>query len=304
MDTHDATGFRQGRPLTVRIILADGTPEGVRKVSISSWNGSAVVCSRAQYPTVRDLEDFGRPGVYILEGEDEHDGSTRIYVGEADTLRERMPGHSKRPFWRRIIAFSSKDEFFNKAHVQYVEARLVSIATQAKRASLDNKNAPQLPRISEADVADCERFLDHMLLLMPILGVTAFELPRAATVDPVKSARSEPLFLTVDKVVAEGRNTSGGFLVLKGAKGRLHTLPSATPALVNHRRVLVERGVLRTEPEALVLTQDYVFSSSSTAAAVFIGGGGPGPLKWKTKDGRTLREVEERAMETTRRKQT
>ncbi len=50
------------------MFLADGTPEGLRLVEKSNWNGLAVMCSRAQYPEARGRDEFSRPGVYLLFG--------------------------------------------------------------------------------------------------------------------------------------------------------------------------------------------------------------------------------------------
>jgi hypothetical protein len=49
------------------------------------------------------------------------------------------------------------------------------MARQAKRAALDNMNAPQKPALSEAETADAESFLANVLSIFPLLGLTAFE---------------------------------------------------------------------------------------------------------------------------------
>lgn len=287
----------QGRKLTVRIILDDGSPDGVRKVSVSSWNGAAIVCSRPQYPAVRGMDEFSRPGVYVLVGADQNPPFLpRIYVGEADDLADRMESHYReRDWWTRLIAFSSSDEFFNKAHVQYVESRLVQIARMTGRAVLDNKNAPQPPRISEADKADGERFLDYILLLFPILGVTAFETAQQRPVDgSSKDLSAIPLHLDSRGATAEGRAVPEGFLVLKGARGRAGLVPSADPWVGQLRTKLEEQGVLRIDGDAVELLKDYVFSSPTSAAAVFVGGNTAGPRQWHDKTGTPLRDLEAR----------
>ncbi len=42
------------------------------------------------------------------------------------------------------VAFTSKDQILNKAHVQYLETRLIAIANDAKRCELDNANTVRL----------------------------------------------------------------------------------------------------------------------------------------------------------------
>src|SRR5579863_1542509 len=60
---------------------------------------------------------------------------------------------------------------------QYLEARLVSLAKDAKRCVLENANVPQLPALSEMDTADMEVFLEQMLLICGVLGINFFQKP-------------------------------------------------------------------------------------------------------------------------------
>jgi hypothetical protein len=71
--------------------------------------------------------------------------------------------------------FTSKDQNLNKAHVRYLESRLVRLAHEAGRAEVDNANAPNAPSLSEAKAAEMDAFLDEMLVLLPVLDVRAFE---------------------------------------------------------------------------------------------------------------------------------
>ncbi len=84
----------------------------------------------------------------------EESGLPRVYVGEGDPIRPRLVQHAaKKDFWTTCFAFTSKDENLNKAHVQYLEARLVNLATGAKRCTLDNEKILPLRPLSESDAA-------------------------------------------------------------------------------------------------------------------------------------------------------
>jgi hypothetical protein len=75
----------------------------------------------------------------------------RGYVGEGDAVAARLDHHVRnKEFWTHAAGFTSKDQNLNKAHVQYLEARLVQLAGEAKRCELDNGNVPQLPALSAA----------------------------------------------------------------------------------------------------------------------------------------------------------
>jgi len=59
------------------------------------------------------------------------------------------------------------------------------------------------------------------------------------------------------------------------------------------RKALVENGVLKASGDGYTFTQDYVFASPSTAAGVVLGRSSNGRVRWKTEDGRTLKEFQE-----------
>lgn len=278
------------RPTSIKIFLADGTPDGIRIVEKSNWTGRAVVASRAQLSEALHRDELSRPGVYVLTGTDDS-GSPRLYIGEADVLGDRLRNHAgRKDFWTSFIAFTSTDENLNKALVRYLESKLVALAKAAKQWALENNATPTEPPLSEADRADADWFLDEMLVIYPILGVDAFESASAET--PAPDAAGD---LTLSQRGAEGRGreTKDGFVVLAGSRARATEVPSIHPYLHELRQQLVSRGVLVAEGDHLVFTQDYRFSSPSTAAGVLVGGAANGRKAWRSDDGRMLRDIQD-----------
>ena len=277
------------RPTSIKIFLADGTPDGIRIVEKSNWTGRAVVASRAQLSEALHRDELARPGVYVLTGSDDS-GSARLYVGEADVLGERLRNHaSRKDFWTRFIAFTSTDENLNKAHVRYLESKLIGLAKAANQWELENSATPGEPPLSEADRADADWFLDEMLVIYPILGVDAFE--AASTEAPAPDAAGD---LTLSQRGAEGRGreTKDGFVVLAGSRARATEVPSIHAYLRELRQQLVARGVLAVDGEHLLFTQDFRFTSPSTAAGVLVGSAANGRKAWRSADGRMLKEIQ------------
>jgi hypothetical protein len=58
------------------------------------------------------------------------------------------------------------------------------------------------------------------------------------------------------------------------------------------RQKLKDDGVLSVANDHLVFTRDEEFSSPSAAAAVVHGGHANGLTAWKSKNGKTLKEIE------------
>jgi hypothetical protein len=287
--------------VSIRLFLADGVAEGLWIIEKSNWTGLALTWPRLEYTAVRQREELSRPGVYVLEGPSESDPTRRrIYVGEADALVKRLDTHHKATdFWTRAVAFTSKDQNLNKAHVKYLESRLIGLASLAARAEVANGNAPQPPALSEADRAEMDGFLDEMLLIYPVIDVRAFELITEAVPD-----RASRLYLKgAGGALGEGKETPEGFVVFAGSLARATTVPAIHSYMVTLRNKLLADGVLqpvgdgRHADVTWKLTSDYLFGSPSTAAGVLLGRNANGRTEWKDAEGHTLKEIQTAAIQ-------
>lgn len=279
------------RPFSIRIFLPDGTPDGVRILEKSNWTGCGLSLPRSVFPRAKRREELGRTGVYILVGPSDNQGLPTIYIGQGDVVRDRLEQHySKKDFWTWAVLFVSKDESLNRAHVQHLEARLIELAREAKRATLDNNALPQQPHLSEADRADVESFLHDMLSILPVVGLTAFEKPRRPRF------KRDRLAIKAKGVRGEGYESAEGFVVLEGSQAVTSEVDSIHDFLSALRRDLVAQRVLVQAGETYRFAQDYSFSSPSTAAGVILGRVANGRVQWKDRDGRTLKEIQEAAV--------
>jgi hypothetical protein len=273
---------------SVRIFIPSGEPEALRIVEKSNWTGQGLVFPRAQFAEARQRLELKRTGVYILWGPSESGQLPRLYVGEGDGVLARLEQHARsKDFWTHAVVFTSKDQNLNKAHVQYLEARLVALASEAKRAELDNGNVPQLPGLSEADAADAEGFLSDLLLCLPVMGVSFFEKAKA------DSAKAVGLFLKAKGIEASGVDSAEGFVVRSGSQAVKTEVASIHSFLSDLRQTLLAQGVLKEAGTVYQLTQDYTFNSPSTAAGVLLGRSANGRAEWKDARGRTLKEIQE-----------
>lgn len=281
-------------PFSLRIFVADGDPDGLRIVDKSNWIGKALVFPRALLPQVKARPELAQTGVYLLLGPRPDGEGDMLYVGEGDPIRPRLERHyAEKDFWTRAIGFTTATAGqLNKAHVQFLESRLMALARAAKRLPLDNANQPAEPSLSEADRADMEVFLGHMLGMLPVLGVHAFEQAPSAP-----AAKASPVLTCKGKgVQATGYEASQGFVVRAGSQAVADTVPSMAlhvRGMYDLRQELIGNGVLGLQGGLYQFTQDYSFSSPSTAAAVVLGRSANGRIEWKAADGRTLKELQE-----------
>lgn len=264
---------------SVRIFIPSGRPDGLRIIEKSNWTGRALTFPRAALPEVRKREEITRTGVYILWGPSEDEDFPMAYVGEGETLLPRLDSHAKeKDFWTHGVAFTSKDQNLNKAHVQHLEARLVGTAKHLKRCTLDNRNDPREPTLSEADRADAELFLADLLLCLPVIGVGFFE-----EVEPTAppSSTTHRFVLAARGVTAQGFAGAGGFVVRKDSQAVKDQVRSVHPSTSRLRTSLRKNGVLRDSGDFYQFTQDYVFPTPSTASAVVLGRTSNGRVEWK-----------------------
>ena len=149
-------------------------PNGVITAEIMNWTGAITVAPRSQLTDVAHRPEIKKTGVYILSGEDPNHPLKRTdCIGESDNVLKRLKQHSqdeKKEFWRRTVIITSKDSNLTKAHVRYLESRLIQVIKQAKRAILKNGTDPETPQLPEPDIADMEYFLEQIKILLPVLG--------------------------------------------------------------------------------------------------------------------------------------
>lgn len=281
----------RARGFSVRIFIPSGDPAGLRVVEKSNWTGVGVVFPRSVMPEALERTELARPGVYIIWGPGKSPEMPLVYIGEGAETGARLSTHAKnKEFWTNAAVFASKDANLNKAHIQYLEARLLRRADEEKRCELDNGNVPQLPLLSDVDRADSDLFLDDLLLCLPVVGVRFLQKPgrQAQTI--------HPLFLHAKGIEAQGYVDSSGFVVKSGSQAVKKEVRSIHKFLSVERTALIERGVLSTTEDSdnfYTITQDYTFSSPSTAAGVLLGRSASGPSEWKDAEGRTLKDLQE-----------
>jgi hypothetical protein len=241
-----------------------------------------------------EREECEKAGVYVLTGNDPTTDAQHAYIGEAEVIRERLKQHKGKEFWVSAVVFVSKDENLTKAHVRYLENRLLTEAATVGRFTLEQNQAGG-SRLPESDREDMEVFFSRIRQLLPVLGsdlLTSIAQARA------KSPVGGNLFCRIKGAEARGQRTPNGFVIFGGSTAIFQDRPSAQqrhPYVVTLRKRLLDDGTLKEENGFYVFTKDTEFSSPSAAAAVVHGGGANGLTEWKTADGATLKDLDEKA---------
>jgi hypothetical protein len=275
---------------TIKLFLVNGDPNRLRTAEISNWTGKAVSGPRSDFEDILGRPESEQTGVYFLYGIDPETGEPAAYIGEAAIIKQRQKQHLAKDYWNSIVFVVSKDENLNKAHAQYLEGRLIQQAKEAGRVKLMNAQESG-SKLSEADRADMEIFLERIHQLMPILGAE-FLVPK--TILSAKRTKKNDLFCEIKNVNALGRLLPTSFIVFKDSQAVLEERPSTEKFPFAHklRQELLANGKLKQEKDCLRFVEDIEFSSPSSAAAVIHGGNANGLTAWKNADGLTLKDIE------------
>lgn len=274
---------------TIKIFLIDGDPNGRMSCELSNWTGKAYKIPRIKVKDCTDRDDLISTGVYLLFGKDE-EGKDLVYIGEAESILKRLTQHlNQKDFWNETIVFISKDDNLNKAHIKYLENRLHDIAQSAKRYKVQNSITPTQSSISESDRAEMEEFIENIKMLVNTLGHKVFDEKREFK----PKQKQDSFFIKAARGAdGQGEPTSDGFVVLKGSKAAATIVNSMTSNFITLRQKLISEGVLIDKDEYFEFSEDYIFSSPSTAAVMVMGRNANGLTEWKQKDGKTLKEFE------------
>lgn len=292
---------------SIRIYLKDGSVTGIKLAEVVNLTIQALSSPRNK---LSDLNEYFRSqvntqGVYFLIGTDDETGKSKVYIGEAENVWDRLKNHAvNKDFWSEVILFTSKDDNITKSHIKYLESRLIEITKETERYLLDNSNKPSLSSLPLSDRDSMEEFIINIKLLIGVLGhkflenqISHKKVLSTAKIETVEQNISDynldetELNLNVKGIIANAIQTDEGIVVLIGSD--VSEKSSKNYGYKTLRDELIQDGTIqKSQNDKLVFAKKYLFSSPSAAAAVIVGYSINGRRNWKDKNGRTLSEIE------------
>lgn len=299
------------RGKSINLFLMDGDANGMIKCTLANWIGIAYKIPRTSLDKCKNRADLKQTGVYFLFGVSDTIGKPIVYVGQAgnrkngEGILNRLQEHKRNPkedYWTEAVVLTTSNNSFGPTEISYLENRFCNLAVAANRYEVKNSNDPTPGNITEEKESELEDFIEYAELIMGTLGHKVF-IPYTSAVASVpalllgsavtaSSDGNEPeMYLTraIKKsgitVKATGKQTSEGFVVLKGSIISPDDDNTIPPGVKKQR----QNSQIDSNH---VLQEDTLLGSPSSAAMFVIGKSSNGWTAWKTSNGKTLHDLE------------
>jgi hypothetical protein len=294
------------RGKSINLFLMDGEASGRIKCTLANWTGVAYKIPHTALDLCKGRYDLSQSGIYFLFGTSDQTGENVVYIGQAGVRKNgegalyRLQEHKRNPdkdYWTEAVVFTTSNNSFGPTEISYLENRFTNMAQTAKRYAVKNGNDPSPGNITEEKESELKEFIDYSKIVMGTHGHRVFE-PLTEVKHPIAinndiAIEGDGLLLHLKRksrksgqtIEAECKQTTEGFVVLKGSHIELNDSDSIPPGIKESRQKakVNENGILQ---------EDVLFKSPSHAAAFVIDGHANGLTEWETADGKTLKEIE------------
>lgn len=278
---------------SIRLFLVDGNPNGILTAEIFNWTGHVLSAPRSKLVDLIQRDECRKTGIYFLVSENpEPPFYPNVYIGESDDVAKRLEQHNRdddkggKSFWEKVCLITSKDQNLTKAHIRYLEKRLLELLKSSGSCQLENGTDGFNVSLPEADISAMEYFIEQILVLMPVLGYDFLrEKKRLFNMDKLETDREDITLFVIKSeslgIEAKAIENNGEFTVLKGSKIAVKVAVASRNQGYNKTLLpfLLDQNYIDRKDS--VFLQDYTFQSASAAAAIVLGRQANGRVEWK-----------------------
>ncbi|WEV60156.1 GIY-YIG nuclease family protein [Streptococcaceae bacterium ESL0729] len=292
------------RGKNIQLFLMDGTPKGRIKCTLANWTGLAYKIPRTELDRAKDIDFLNQSGIYFLFGKSDEDNQGIIYVGQAglrkngNGILNRLFEHRRnldKDYWTEALVLTTSNDTFGPTEISYLENQFTKLARDNNRYLVKNGIEPSLGHVTEEKESELEEYIDYAKIITGVLGYRVFEPLIESDFQEIKTEAIDdgPLLKLKFKprnekqIEACGKQTSEGFVVLKGSKLRAKTAPSMV------KGALLMRKKVKINNQKFILLEDVLFTSPSTAASFITGSSVNGRDVWKDEQDRSINDLEQ-----------
>lgn len=274
-----------GKDKEIQMRLIDGKADGLRLCNCVGSSITTVYIPRKRLNYVKQTE-LPMCGIYFLfrvkNGiiQEEYIGST------SECIQRLIDNDSEKKWWDLAVVFLLNDE--NSFTLDIING-LKEYAINEKMKSipniLKNEDKPSSHFVN-SQKSLIENLYHEIELMLNVLSLNFY---------PQAYLKNDIFTITKPGIVAKGQYSggkSGSVTVLAGSNIKIARPPLANKSVTNLRKELIDDGTLQIQDDGTAtLTKDVEFSSPSGAAVFVLGGSQDGRDAWKSKDGKSIKEI-------------
>lgn len=290
-----------GKGKNFNIFLMDGEVTERIKCTLGNWIGIVYKIPRIDLEKSKEIQYLNNSGVYFLLSRNEND-EQQVYIGQADVRNDgtgvlsRIIEHSIKDkekdeeYFSEAVILTTQNNSFGKTEISYLENRFTSLAKETARYYIINKNTPNRSNVTEEKELELEDFIDYSKMILGLLGYKIF-VPLIKRESDNKDQEELMLYIFNKKqVIAQCKRTREGFVVLKGSKISMKNNKSLSDTTKAMQKKCVENEDIVNG----ILKIDILRNSPSAAAEFVLSSSVNGKDVWKTKEGLSLNDLEEK----------
>ncbi|MBB6067519.1 GIY-YIG nuclease family protein [Methanococcus maripaludis] len=272
------------REVSVTLIL--GSTSGIIKYDFIDSVLESYLIPREFYADFRNLENLkGRhSGIYVLIGDEDEFGNYEVYIGYSEDIISRLANHNSNDIfdWRRAACIISQKPI-RKEYFACLERISLNRAKNVSDCILVNSNENKTPLPHLDGSLTLKKLVEDLSEYMALIGYPILR-------DNKKSENF--IYLSRNgEILARGEFSNDNVIVFEGSLVNVKENVSMTKNNKNIKQNLIKNKILAPHGKFYIFTEDYVFSSLSSAACVAFGGNVSGRQCWKNKDGKPLKDL-------------
>lgn len=288
------------------LYLMDGDVTGRIKCTLANWTGIAYKIPRSYLNKCKDRQDLRQSGVYFLFGKNKNN-EDEVYIGQAGIRKDgsgvlfKVFEHLKDDiYFSEAVILVTQNNPFGLAEVNYLKNRFSDMAIDVDRYRVRNENGLNQENLTEERESELDDFIEYSKLVLGVLGYKLFVPLVESTVEENEETVEEngELMLYLSRkmkksnktIEAKCMKTDKGFIVLKDSMIEEIDSKSIPESIKVIRRKCRRKNKIADGR----ITGNYLFTSPSSAASFVLGMNTNGRTDWKTEDGLTLKELEEK----------
>lgn len=288
------------------LYLMDGDVTGRIKCTLANWTGIAYKIPRSYLDKCEDRQDLRQSGVYFLFGKNKNN-EDEVYIGQAGIRKDgsgvlfKVFEHLKDDiYFSEAVILVTQNNPFGLAEVNYLKNRFSDMVIDVDRYRVRNENGLNQENLTEERESELDDFIEYSKLVFGVLGYKLFVPLVESTVEENEETAEEngELMLYLSRkmkksnktIEAKCMKTDKGFIVLKDSMIEEIDSKSIPESIKVIRRKCRRKNKIADGR----ITGNYLFTSPSSAASFVLGMNTNGRTDWKTEDGLTLKELEEK----------